>query len=188
MASTDTDTATAAFPGIRPTTWLIWRGIAAILFGVIALAVPMATVAALVLFMASFWLVDGVIALVGGIRAGRAGSPWGAMVLGGVADIACAAMAFFWPGITLVALVWIAGAFAIVSGAVMAWRAFQDKTAQARGWRLAGGIASVIWGALIFFQPVVGALVMTIWLGAWALAFGIMLLVIAFQLRKRGKV
>ena len=43
----------------------------------------------------------------------------------------------------------------------------------------------MIWGVLLVIAPLVGAVVLTWWLGAYALVFGIALLVLAFQLRAR---
>ena len=52
-------------------------------------------------------------------------------------------------------------------------------------WLLAlSGIVSVVWGVLLFIAPIAGAVVMTWWLGAYALIFGGVLLVLAFRLRK----
>jgi uncharacterized membrane protein HdeD (DUF308 family) len=50
------------------------------------------------------------------------------------------------------------------------------------------GIVSVIWGVLLVIAPLVGAVVLTWWIGAYALVFGVALLVLAFQLRARKDV
>jgi MFS family permease len=53
-------------------------------------------------------------------------------------------------------------------------------------WRLAiAGVVSIVFGVLLAIAPVIGAVVLTWWLGAYALAFGIALLVLAFQMRPR---
>ena len=52
-------------------------------------------------------------------------------------------------------------------------------------WLILGGILSVVWGVLLIMQPVIGVLVLTWWFGAYALAFGILLVVLAFQLRSK---
>ena len=52
--------------------WVIaLRGALAILFGIIALFLPEATMLALVLLFAAYMLVDGVLAIVAGVRAAR---------------------------------------------------------------------------------------------------------------------
>jgi uncharacterized membrane protein HdeD (DUF308 family) len=59
-----------------------------------------------------------------------------------------------------------------------------DKS-HGRWWLIAGGIVSIVWGILLFIAPYIGALVLTLWLGAYALLFGISLLVLAYRLRER---
>ncbi len=60
--------------------------------------------------------------------------------------------------------------------------AFTLKKEHGRWWLALGGIASVIFGIVLLIAPVVGAVVLTWWLGAYALVFGVLLLVLAFQL------
>ena len=82
----------------------------------------------------------------------------------------------------LVALFWIIAVWAIVSGALMLVAAFSLNLDHGRWWLALGGIASIIFGVLLIIEPLVGAVVLTMWLGAYALVFGVFLLVLAFQL------
>ena len=54
-----------------------------------------------------------------------------------------------------------------------------------RWWLVFGGVVSLAYGALLIVAPIIGALVLTWWLGAYALIFGVALLVLAFRLRAR---
>lgn len=54
-----------------------------------------------------------------------------------------------------------------------------------RWWLAFGGLASVIYGALLIGAPFIGALVLTWWLGAYAMAFGFALIAAAIKLRAR---
>ena len=47
------------------------------------------------------------------------------------------------------------------------------------------GLASLIWGFLLVMWPLVGAVVLTWWMGAYALVFGVSLLILAFRLRRQ---
>jgi uncharacterized membrane protein HdeD (DUF308 family) len=161
------------------------RGILGILFGLICLFTPGVAVAVFVIMFAAYMLVDGAFAIVAGIKAARNGERWGLLILEGIVDIAAGLVAVAWPGITLVALIWLIAIWAIVSGALMLWAAFTLNADHGRWWLALGGIASLIFGILLVLQPLIGAIVLTLWIGAYAFVFGIFLLVLAFQLRMR---
>ncbi|MGV1014343.1 MAG: HdeD family acid-resistance protein, partial [Methyloceanibacter sp.] len=110
---------------------------------------------------------------------------WGLFILQGVVSIAAAIVALIWPALTLVALVWIVAIWAIVSGALMLGAAFALNVEYGRWWLALGGIASLVFGILLVIQPLIGAVVLTLWIGAYALVFGIFLLVLTFQLHWR---
>ena len=114
------------------------RGLLAIIFGLLCLLTPGIAVGALVLLFAVYMLVDGVFAIISGIRAARSGERWGLLILEGVVDLAAGALAVIWPAITLVALVWIVAIWAIVSGALMLAAAFALNPDYGR-WLLALG-------------------------------------------------
>jgi uncharacterized membrane protein HdeD (DUF308 family) len=161
------------------------RGLLAIIFGLIALFVPAATMLSLVLLFSAYMLLDGVFAIVAAVRAARKHERWGLLVFQGVIDIVAGVVAFLWPGITVIAFVLLVAAWALVSGGLMLGAAFRLKIDHGRWWLALGGIASLIYGALLIVAPLIGALVMTWWLGAYAVVFGVALLVLAFKLRSR---
>jgi uncharacterized membrane protein HdeD (DUF308 family) len=161
------------------------RGVFAILFGLIALFVPGATILSLVLFFSAYMLVDGVFGIVAGVRAASAGQRWGWLILEGLADIAVGIIAFLWPGLTAVTFVLMLAAWSLVTGIFMIVAAFKLNPAYGRGWLVFSGIVSVLFGIALIVAPLVGAVVLTWWLGAYAVAFGIGLLILAFKLRSR---
>jgi uncharacterized membrane protein HdeD (DUF308 family) len=165
---------------------LALRGVLGIVVGLIALFLPDVTLAALVLLFAAYMLVDGVFAMVAGFRAaGRQERSW-PLFLEGVAGILAGIVAIVWPAITLLAPVYLVGAWAIVSGVLLIAGAFRPEAR--REWLLAlGGVISVIWGVLIMIAPVAGALALAWLFGAYTLAFGIVLLIVAFSLRRRQR-
>ncbi len=161
------------------------RGVLGILFGLICLLTPGLALEVFVILFAAYMLVDGVFAIASGIKAARNGERWGLLILEGIVDLAAGAVAVIWPAITLVALIWIVAIWAIVSGGLMLWAAFTLNLDHGRWWLALGGIASLIFGVLLVIQPLIGAVVLTIWIGAYALVFGIFLLVLAFQLHSK---
>jgi uncharacterized membrane protein HdeD (DUF308 family) len=164
--------------------WLIaLRGVLGVIFGVIALLMPITTILALVLLFSAYMIVDGVFAIYAAIRAAQQGESWSILVLQGIASIAAGAIAFFWPGITVLAFVLLIAAWSIVSGCLMLAAAF--RTDSGRWWLVLGGAAALLFGILMILAPLSGAVVLTWWLGAFALVFGVALIILAFQLRSR---
>jgi uncharacterized membrane protein HdeD (DUF308 family) len=161
------------------------RGVLAILFGLIALFLPGVTMLSLVLVFAAYAFLDGVLGIISAVRAAREQERWGYLVLEGLVDIAAAAVAVFWPGITVVAFVFLIAFWAIFTGILELVAAFRLQFIDGRGWLIFGGIVSVLYGALLIIAPMIGAVVLTWWLGAYALVFGVCLVVLAFKLRAR---
>ena len=161
------------------------RGILGILFGLICLLTPGLAVEVFVILFAAYMLVDGVFAIVAGIKAARNGERWGLLILEGIVDLAAGLVAVLWPAITLVALIWLIAIWAVVTGALMLAAAFTLNLDHGRWWLALGGIASVIFGILLVIEPLIGAVVLTLWIGAYAIVFGIFLLILAFQLHSK---
>ena len=161
------------------------RGVVGMAVGVIAFVMPAATMLALVLLFAAYMLVDGVFAIIAAVRAARQHDRWGLVVLEGTVDIVAGIIAVLWPGITVLAFVLLVAAWAIVSGALMVAAAFHLNIEHGRWWLVLGGAVSVAYGVLMIVAPLIGALVLTWWFGAYALVFGITLLILAFRLKAR---
>ena len=161
------------------------RGVLGILFGLIALFLPGATMLSLVLVFAVYAFLDGVLGIVSAVRAARENERWGYLILEGLVDIAAAAVAVLWPGITVMAFVFVIAFWAIVTGVLELMAAFRLDFIDGRGWLVFGGIVSILYGALLIAAPMIGAVVLTWWLGAYALVFGVCLVVLAFKLRAR---
>ena len=161
------------------------RGVVGILFGIIALVMPGATMLSLVLVFAAYMLVDGILAIVSAVRAARHREKWGWLILEGIVNIITAVIAVLLPGLTVVAFVLLVAFWALLSGGLLLGAAFRLKADHGRGWLIFGGIVSIIYGALLVIAQLIGAIVLTWWLGAYALIFGIALLILAFKLRAR---
>jgi uncharacterized membrane protein HdeD (DUF308 family) len=157
------------------------RGAFAILFGLAALFLTPLTIGALVLVFGVYMLADGVIAIVSGVRAASHHERWGVFVFEGIVDLLAGLAALFAPGLTLVVLIFMMGAWAVVTGALVLWAGF--SALYGKGWLIAAGAISVIWGILLFVAPIAGALVLTWFMGGYALFFGVAMLVLAFRLR-----
>jgi len=163
---------------------LALRGAAAIIFGIIALFWPPAAVAALVAVFGAYALVDGIFNLVAAVRAGREGQRWGALVFEGVVSLLVGVLTLFYPGVTALALVLFVGAWSLITGVAEIVAAIKLRRFIEGEWLLAlSGILSVAFGILLFISPMIGAIAIAIWIGAYAVVFGALLVGLALRLR-----
>jgi uncharacterized membrane protein HdeD (DUF308 family) len=149
-------------------------------FGLLALFFPGPTMLSLVLLFAAYMLLDGISAMVATVRAMRAHGRWGLPLLQAIASLLAAGVAGLWPAITLLVFVLLIAAWSIVSGCLMLASAFA-MTEKGRGWFIAGGIASLLYGILMVVAPLIGAIVLTWWIGAYAIILGISLVGLALS-------
>lgn len=164
---------------------LALRGVLAMLFAAISFAAPAATLDALALVFAAYMLVDGVLALAAAIRAARAHRAWLWLLAEALLDLAAGVVAAIAPAVAIFGLVLLLAFWAILSGVAL----IVASTGMAEGrWAMAlAGLVSVVWGLLCAVKPVAGAYAMALWIGAYALFFGVLMLVLAFQIRAAGR-
>jgi uncharacterized membrane protein HdeD (DUF308 family) len=167
--------------------WLFTlRGVLGIIFGILALIFPGPTILSLVLLFSAYMLVDGIFGIISAVRAiRRKEDRWGLLIFEGLLDIATGVVAFLWPGLTVVAFVWLIAAWAIVSGGLMTAAGFRLNIEHGRWWLVLGGLLSLAYGVLLIITPLIGAVVLTWWLGAYALVFGVALVIFSLKLRSR---
>lgn len=159
------------------------RGVAAILFGIAAFAMPFVTMLSLVIVFAAFSFIDGIFGVVMSVRGARKGGSWVWLLFNGILGVVASAVAVLWPDITVLAFVILVAAWALISGTFMLISAFRLKIDHGRVWLAIAGVASVVLGILLVISPFTGALVLTFWIGAHAFVLGATLLVLAYKLR-----
>jgi uncharacterized membrane protein HdeD (DUF308 family) len=166
--------------------WLFTlRGFLGIVFGCIALIFPGPTMLSLVIVFSAYMLVDGVAGIMSAVRAIRHRDRWGLLIFEGLLNIAVGIVALLWPGITVLAFVLLVAAWAIVSGVLMTAAGFRLNIGHGRWWLVLGGLVSILYGTLLVAAPLIGAIVLTWWMGAYAIAFGVTLIIFSFKLRSR---
>ena len=163
------------------------RGLLAILFGLIALFVPGVTMLSLVFVFAAYAVTDGVFAIASAVRAAKTGERWSLLVLEGVVDILAAALAVMLPGLTVVVFVTLVAIWALITGGFMVAASSKLDAEHGRWWLALGGVVSLGYGVALVIAPMIGALVLTWWIGAYAILFGAAMLALAFRLRARLK-
>ena len=172
---------------LRAGWWtLAVRGVAAIVFGVLTFLSPLTSMLALILLFGAYAIVDGVVNLWSAVR-GR-GRAWGWLVFEGLVSVGAGVVAFAWPGLTALALVTLIAAWSIITGVAEIAAAIRLRKAIRNEWlfALSGGL-SILFGAVLFVFPLAGSVVLTIWIGAYAVVFGGVLIALAFKLRSWGR-
>ena len=165
---------------------LALRGVIAILFGLAALVRPDIALEALILLFGAYALVDGAFAIVGVFGGTRSGTPRWLLLLEGVVSILAGIFAFVYPGLTAFALLYLVAAWAIVTGLAQIATAIRLRQEITGEWALIiGGILTVIFGLLLAVLPGVGILSLIWLIGAYAVVFGVLMLITAFMVRSR---
>jgi len=173
----------------RHNWWVLaLRGLAAVLFGILAFIWPGITIFTLVLLFGAYALVNGILALVISFKGPRRIRRFGSLIFGGLISVAAGVIAFIWPGMTAFSLVIVIAAWAIVNGIAEIVAAIRLRKEITGEWLLVvAGIASILFGIALFLNPFIGALVLVWWIGGFTFAFGILLIVLGFRMRRAAE-
>ena len=111
---------------------------------------------------------------------------WWLLLLRGVAAIAFGVLAFFWPGLTLITLTVLWGAYALVDGVIAIWAAFNASGGDAgpRWWLGLSGVAGILAGVVTFYYTGETTLVLLMFIAVWAIIIGALQIWGAIALRK----
>jgi uncharacterized membrane protein HdeD (DUF308 family) len=164
----------------------ILRGIIAILFGLLVFIRPGMALLTLVFLFGFYAIADGVFNLIAAFRRTSVDQqPWWALLLEGIVSIIAGMVALFIPGLTALVLLYIIAAWAVVTGALEIAAAIRLRRQINHEWLLAlAGVLSIAFGVLIALFPGAGALAVLVWIGAYSIVFGIMLIALGMRLRK----
>lgn len=166
--------------------WLLvlLRGLVAILFGVLTFAWPGITLMVLVLICGGLAFTDGIFALLGATsRSLGSWRTWWA-ILSGIAGIAAGLITFLWPGLTALVLLLYIGVWAIAHGVLDIIGAIQLRKEINNEWLLAaGGLLSILFGLVVLLAPRSALVALIFVIGGYAIASGILLIVLSLRLR-----
>lgn len=170
------------------TNWwlLVLRGLGAVIFGLLTFLMPGLTLLVLVSLFGFFCLFNGVLAIISGIRRRGTEPRWWTLVIEGLFSLLAGVATLLWPGVTSLALLYFVAFWAIATGIMQVVTAVRLRKQLEGEWMLIlGGVLSVVFGLIILFAPVSGALVISWWIGAFAFVYGIVLSILGFRLRRR---
>ncbi|WP_406312755.1 HdeD family acid-resistance protein [Streptosporangium sp. NBC_01639] len=166
-------------------TWWVHlvRGGCAILFGLLAVFWPAITVLALVIVFGAYAILNGVFAIFGSGRS--ASRTW--MIVYGVLSVLAGILAFVWPGMTALALLFVIASWAVVTGIVEIVAAIRLRKEMTGEWMfIVSGVLSVLFGILLFVWPASGALAVVWLIATMAIVYGVALVVLAFRVKALG--
>jgi len=168
--------------------WVVLRGVAGVLFGVLAFLWPGITLAMLVIVWGAYALADGILALIAAYRVRDQGKPFWSLVVVGLLGIAAGIVTFIWPGMTALVLLLFIAAWAFVMGIFQIIAAIRLRKEIQNEWLLGlSGVLSVLFGIIMFVQPGAGALAVIWVIAAYAIVFGILLIWLGLRLKKRSE-
>jgi uncharacterized membrane protein HdeD (DUF308 family) len=166
--------------------WWVYaiRGVAAILFGIMALIWPAPTLAILVLLFGAYAFVDGIALLVALARGDvLARSHKWVTGLMGVLGIVVAIATLVWPGMTALTLLYLVAFWAITMGVLQIVGAIEfRRQIDGEFFVVLGGILSIAFGGLLVAFPGAGLVSLVWFVGFWAELFGFSSLGVAYRL------
>ncbi|MDB5290627.1 MAG: hypothetical protein JWL69_1868 [Phycisphaerales bacterium] len=168
----------------------VLRGVLAVLFGIFTFLRPGMALMTLILVFGFYALFEGVLNVIAAFR--RNGDPdqqpWWALLIEGLLSIGAGLFALFVPGLTAFVLLYIIAGWAIATG-IMEIIAAVRLRRQIRGeWMLVVlGVLSIVTGVLLALFPGPGALAVVLWIGAYAVVFGGLLIGLGFRLRRLAR-
>ena len=175
---------------VSRTWWLVaLRGALAIVFGVAAFVWPGPTFDVLVPLFGAYAFFDGVVVLTFGFMAAGTHGRWWPLALGGIVGLAIGVLTFVQPAATALALVYVIGAWAIVTGVLEIIGAIRLRKVISNEWLMGfSGAVSIVFGALVLAQPGTGALAVVFLFGYYAILAGISQIALGLRLRRLGEV
>ena len=172
--------------GLVSRDWWVFaiRGVAALVFGILAFIWPETTLTVLVFLFGAYVLVDGVALLAALVRGDSVArrNAW-AVGLTGVLGIVAGVITFASPGLTALSLLYLVAFWAIATGAAQVITAIAlRRELQGEIWMALGGVASIVFGALLVAFPGAGLLSLVWLIGIWSVVFGVSSLGLARRL------
>ncbi|HLZ63280.1 MAG TPA: HdeD family acid-resistance protein [Ktedonosporobacter sp.] len=164
-------------------TMFLFRGFAAILFGILTLVWPRLSLTVLVIMFGVFAVISGISAVAFALR-NREEQGWGFLLFEGILGILAGVVALVWPGITALAFLYLLAAWAIITGVLELAAPLSFPMSLGRGVLMAlAGLLSIVFGIIIAAQPAAGLLAVVWLIGIYAIVFGIMYVVVYFESR-----
>ncbi len=161
------------------------RSGAAIVLGIIALTWPGATLRAMVTLFGIFVIVDGVLAIVASVRGLKADERWLPMLFKGLVGLVAGGIAILWPGIGALAVVYLVAGWALATGILEIVAGVKLRKVMDHEWMpILAGVLSILLAVMVAAYPGTGMVLLVWWLGAYAIAYGVVSLIATVHVKK----
>jgi uncharacterized membrane protein HdeD (DUF308 family) len=107
-----------------------------------------------------------------------------ALIVRGVVAVLFGILVVAWPGVTVLALVFLFGIYAIIDGVTNIGHYLSRRKRRRSAWQLVGGIISVLAGVIAMVWPGITALSLALVIGVWAVILGVSQIALAFEIKK----
>ncbi|MFD3457768.1 HdeD family acid-resistance protein [Streptomyces sp. NPDC058691] len=164
---------------------LLWRGLLAVVIGVVSVTWPGITVGAFVVLFAVYAFMSAVTDGTRAFASDKVGPVLGWLLLA-LFSVAAGVIALAWPGITALALTICVAAWALATGAMEIALAFQrGEKAGERALFILTGLVSVVLAFVLFVRPDIGAVSLASVFGLFSMVYGVSALFASFEERRR---
>lgn len=168
-------------------TWwsLLVRGIAAIVFGMLALFWPDRVLDTLITLLGIFVLVVGIVFTIGAVLHRGPDRHWLRHLIPGIIGIVIGIITISWPAAATVLLTYLIAFWALIHGIGEIHAALRLRKDIAGEWMpIVIGVASIVIGVVLILQPLMAGAVL-IWLvGFFMLILGILWVIMALRARR----
>jgi len=163
----------------------VLRGVLAILFSAMTFFLPGMALLTLVYLFGFYAIADGVFNIAGAVRrTGPNQVPWWALLIEGIFGIIAGLIALSLPGMTAIILLYVIAGWALATGIMKIVASIRLRKQVQGEWVLAlSGAISIVLSILIAIFPGAGVLALVLWIGAYALVFGVLLIILGMRMR-----
>lgn len=180
----------AEMADLHKRTWgeLLFGGIIALLFGLVAVFWPGKTLLIIIMFFGIFILAEGVVTVVVTTARRKHYDRWWLGLIGGILGILIGGITVFRPITTTIFLLYMIGAWALITGFLAIVAAIRlRKTIQNEWYLILSGVVAVLFSLFVFARPVAAAVVMIWIISAFAILFGTLLVFLSFRVKRAAK-
>ncbi len=151
------------------------RGLLGMIVGIVMLLYPQIALQTLIILFGAYAVCNGIFNLAGAWQRAHSDRPWGVLVVEGIISVVAGLTALIWPAMAAFTLATLIAIWAMMTGILEIVAAIRLRKHITGEWLLALlGVASLLFGIVVLAAPLLGALVIAAWFGAYAFLFGLL--------------